>query len=84
MSMEEPIGPERIAMTESFWKEAAASLPPSVRRRYAMELEAMERYDVLMDVAMDTWHHARRVLAKSCMAAARMFDNAAQRLLLTR
>jgi hypothetical protein len=71
-------------MTESFWKEAAASLPPSVQRRYATEIEAMERYDVLMDVAADAWRYARRALGKSCRAASRMFDNAAQRLLLTR
>ena len=84
MSMEEPIGLERIAMTESFWKDAAASLPPSVQRRYATELEAMGRYDVLMDVAVDAWRYARRALGKSCQAAARIFDNAARHLLLTR
>ncbi|HEU0289522.1 MAG TPA: hypothetical protein VFR39_02045 [Burkholderiales bacterium] len=71
-------------MTESFWKDAVASLPPSVQRRYATEIEAMERYDVLMDAAVDAWRYARRALGKSCQAAARLFDNAAQRLLLSR
>ena len=71
-------------MTESFWKDAAASLPPSVQRRYATEIEAMGRYDLLMDVAVDAWRNTRRVLGKGCLAAARMFDNVAHRLLLTR
>ena len=71
-------------MTESFWKKTAASLPPPVQRRYALQFEAMERYDVLMDIVVDAGGSARRVLGKSCRAAARMLDHAGRRLLFTR
>lgn len=71
-------------MTESFREKTAASLPPHVRRRYAAEFEAMERFEILFDMTVDTWRRARRTLGKSCRAAARMFDHAARRLLLTR
>jgi hypothetical protein len=71
-------------MKESFSKQVAASLPPQVRRRYAAELDMMERCDALIATASDAWSRGRRGLGKSCRAAARMLDGAAQRLLLNR
>jgi hypothetical protein len=71
-------------MNDSFWKEAAASLPPEVRSRYAAEFEAMERYEVLLDVVMSGGSRARRALGRGCQTAARLLDTAAQRLLLSR
>ena len=71
-------------MTDSFREKIAASLPPHVRRRYAAELEAMERFELGLDAAVDAWRFARRALGKGCRAAARIFDHAARRLLLTR
>jgi hypothetical protein len=71
----------------SFWKDAAASLPPEVRQRYAADLEAAERFEELFDLAIEGWGSARRALAKSCLAsaqglrkAARFLDAAAQHL----
>ena len=71
-------------MTESFWKQAAAAWPPAVQRRYARELEAMERYDVLINMAAGASRRARRALGISCQSAARMLEHAARHLLLTR
>lgn len=76
-------------MTASFWKNALASLPPAVQRRYATDFEAAERLDELLDLGIDVWRHAGRVLAKICQGAAhalrttaRILDGAAQRLSL--
>ena len=71
-------------MTEPFWKQAAAAWPPAVQRRYARKLEAMERYDVLINIAVDASCSARRALGRGCHAAARMLEHAARHLLLTR
>ena len=57
-------------MTQSFWKDAAASLPPQVRRRHEAEFEAAERYEHLLDLAITGWHQIKRVLARSCKASA--------------
>lgn len=71
-------------MKESFSKQVFASLPPRLRRRYIAELEIMERYEALIDFVAESWRHGRLGLGKSCRAAARMLDSAAQRLLLNR
>jgi hypothetical protein len=71
-------------MKESFSKQVAASLPPQVRRRYAAELDMMERCEVMLDAIALAWSRGRRGLGKGCRAAARMLDGAAQRLLLNR
>jgi hypothetical protein len=74
-------------MTRSFWKDAAASLPPAIRDRYAADFRAAERYEHLFDFGVDAWRMARRGLAKLCQvaasalrAAARFFDSAARRV----
>ena len=75
-------------MTTSFWKDALASLPPSVQRRYAADFEAAERFEWLLDLGVEAWGFARHALAKICQAAAHamrgmagILDGAAHRLL---
>ena len=77
-------------MTTTFWKDAAASLPPEIRHRYTADFEAAERYEQLLDLGIESWGLGRRALAKCCQAAAhalragaRIFDTAARRLALT-
>ena len=65
-------------MTRSFWKDAAASLPPAIRDRYAAEFRAAERYEHLFELGIDAWHIARRGLAKCCRVAAYALRAAAQ------
>jgi hypothetical protein len=74
-------------MTTSFWKDAAASLPPAIRDRYAADFKAAERYEHLMDLSIEGWGIARRALARGCQVAAhalrataRFLDNAARRI----
>lgn len=74
-------------MTTSFWKDAAASLPPAVRHRYAANFEAAERYEHLLESGIEAWRIARRALAKCCQvaagalrAAARSLDRAARHI----
>ena len=74
-------------MARSFWKDAAASLPPAIRDRYAADFAAAERYEHLFDSGIEAWRIARRGLAKSCQAAAhalragaRFLDGAARHI----
>ena len=76
-------------MTESFWKDALASLPPGVQRRHAADFEMAERLDRSLDLALNAWSSGKRTLARTCCAAAyamrataQMLERAAQRLLL--
>jgi hypothetical protein len=75
-------------MTTLFWKDALASLPPSVQVRYAASFEAAERFEALLDLGIETWGSAKHALAKICRAAARamrgtarILEGAAHRLL---
>jgi len=79
---------KRKTMTTSFWKDALASLPPSVQRRYAASFEAAERYEALLDLGVEAWDSAKHALARICQAAARamratarILEGAAHRLL---
>ena len=74
-------------MTTSFWKELADSLPPEVRRRYASDLEAAERIEYAIDLAIEIWGHARSFLGRCCEAVAQglrstavLLDSAARHL----
>jgi hypothetical protein len=58
-------------MTDSFWKNAARSLPPEVRWRYAKLFEAAERYERLLDLALDAGGHALRALRGATRRAER-------------
>src|SRR6266700_5745135 len=50
---------KRKTMTTSFWKDALASLPPGVQRRYAANFEAAERMEALLDLGIEAWKSAR-------------------------
>lgn len=78
-------------MAESFWRNAAASLPPQIRWRYAGLFVAAERYELLFDSIATSDGHARHALADACRGvadalrgAARRLDVAAHRLMPTR
>ncbi|HYS50397.1 MAG TPA: hypothetical protein VEM33_00790 [Burkholderiales bacterium] len=82
---------KRKTMTTSFWKDALASLPPSVQVRYAASFEAAEHFDALLDLGSEAWGSAKQGLAKICQASARamrrtarILEGAAHRLLPTR
>jgi len=75
-------------MTPSFWKDALASLPSSVQRRYAASFEAAESFENLLDQGIEAWGSAKRGLAQICRVTARamrgtarLLDSAAHRLL---
>jgi hypothetical protein len=79
---------KRKTMTTLFWKDALASLPPSVQRRYAATFEAAERFEALLDLGIEAWGSAKHALARICQAAARamrgtarILEGAAHRLL---
>ncbi|HEY7742119.1 MAG TPA: hypothetical protein VIA19_03650 [Burkholderiales bacterium] len=73
------IARERI-MAESFWRTAAASLPPQVRWRHAGLFEAAERYELLFDLVATSGGRARRALAQACRGVADALRGAARRL----
>ena len=52
-------------MTRSFWKNALASLPPAVQRRYAADFAMAERLDRSLDIALDAWSSGKRTLARN-------------------
>jgi hypothetical protein len=64
-------------MTPSFWKDALASLPPNVQRRYTASFEAAERFEALLDLGIEAWGSAKHALAKICQASARAMRGAA-------
>jgi len=79
---------KRKTMSALFWKDALASLPPNVQRRYAASFEAAERFEALLDLGIEAWGSVKRALARVCKAAARamrgtarILDSAAHRLL---
>src|SRR5205814_7272214 len=60
---------KRKTMKKSFWKDALASLPPSVQARYAASFEAAERFEALLDLGIEAWGSARseeRRVGKEC------------------
>lgn len=67
-------------MTKSFWKDALASLPPSVQVRYAENFEAAEHFEALIDMGVEAWGSAKQALAKICQAAARAMRGTARAL----
>lgn len=78
-------------LTQSFWRTAAASLPPQVQWRYAGLFEAAERYELLFEIVATSGGRARRALAQTCRGiadalrnTARALDVAARRLAPTR
>jgi len=55
---------EGEAVTESFWRTAAASLPAHVRRRYGHLFEAAERYEPVVDFIVDGCAGIARAIAR--------------------
>jgi hypothetical protein len=79
---------KRKIMRKSFWKDALASLPPSVQVRYAASFEAAEHFEALLDLGVEAWGFAKHAVAKICQTAARamrgtarILEGAAHRLL---
>jgi hypothetical protein len=71
---------ERKTMSASslFWKDALASLPPNVQRRYAASFEAAERFEALLDLGIEAWGSIKRALGRVCKAAARAMRGTAR------
>jgi len=59
----------RNQITTPFWKNALASLPASVRSRYAADIAAAERWELCIDAAVKSWTRARRALGRTTQAA---------------
>jgi hypothetical protein len=78
-------------MAESFWRTAAASLPPHVQSRHAKLFEAAEEFDALLDFVLTARGRVHSALARACRGlaaalrdAARALDAAAWRLTIIR
>lgn len=78
-------------MSASFWKDAANSLPPQSRHRYAAYFERAERFEHVLDAGISAWRMAKQgfasgleVLARGFRTAARRLDSAAHRVSRTR
>ena len=52
-----------------FWKDALASLPASVRPRYAADIAAAERWELRLDAAVKRWTRARSAFTRTFHAA---------------
>ena len=48
----------------SFWKRAAASLPPHVQRKYAHLFDAAERYEPFLEIIVDRCSDASRSIGR--------------------
>jgi hypothetical protein len=49
---------------KSFWRQAAAKLPPEVRARYAADFERAERWELTIDSIVETARDAYRLLRR--------------------
>jgi len=58
----------RNEITTPFWKNALASLPVSVRPRYAADIAAAERWELRIDKALKRWTRARSALTRAVHA----------------
>ena len=71
---------ERKTMTTLFWRNALASLPPSVQRRYATAFEAAERFETMLDLGIEIWGFAKDAIAKTYEVAAHAMRGTARTL----
>ncbi len=55
----------------NFWKNAAASLPSSVRSRYLADIEQAERWELALDAAIEVLSRVKGAFARSLERAAR-------------
>ena len=58
----------RNEIVTPFWKNALASLPASVRARYAPDIAAAERWELRIDAAAKRWTRARTALTRAVHA----------------
>src|SRR5258707_11765417 len=56
---------ERKTMTTLFWRNALASLPPSVQRRYATTFETAERFEAMLDLGIEVSRFAKDAIAQT-------------------
>ena len=59
----------RNEITTPFWKNALASLPASVRSRYAADIAAAERWELRIDAAVKGLARARSAFTRTVHAA---------------
>jgi hypothetical protein len=59
----------RNQIVTPFWKNALASLPPSLRARYAQDIAAAERWELRIDAAIRSWKRARTALTRTFQTA---------------
>ena len=59
----------RNEIVTPFWKNALASLPASVRPRYAADIAAAERWELRIDAAVKRFTRARGAFSKTLHAA---------------
>jgi hypothetical protein len=52
-----------------FWKDALASLPASLRARYAHDIAAAERWELRIDALIEAWTRAKAALTRTFEAA---------------
>jgi hypothetical protein len=71
---------ERNTMTTLFWRNALASLPPSVQRRYATAFEAAERFEAMLDLGIEVSRFAKDAIAKTYEVAAHAMRGTARTL----
>ncbi len=67
-------------MDESFWKTAAASLPPRVQWRYARLFEAAEEFEKLLDLLLAARGRVYSAAARACRRVADALRKSARRL----
>jgi hypothetical protein len=53
-----------MPLRTAFWQRAAQSLAPSVRNRYAADLELAESVDLFIAGLIDAWRRARLALTR--------------------
>ena len=51
-----------------FWKNAAASLPVSVRQRYMVDIEQAERWELALDGAIEWFARVKAAFARTANA----------------
>jgi hypothetical protein len=59
----------RNEIVTPFWKNALASLPASVRGRYAADIAAAERWELRIDAAVKGLTRARSAFSKTVQTA---------------
>jgi len=54
-----------------FWRAASESLPPAVRERHRLQLQAAERWELALDAAIEAFSIARKSLPRLFQAPPR-------------